>query len=1013
MIKCFKILLVIILFITETRAGSYFDQLSTQQGLSQSGVNALITDKRGFLWIGTQNGLNRYDGQRIKQYKTNPFDSLSLTYDDITCIAIADNELMLVGSRNGLNIYNPAKDNFEQIYFEAINGEKVSQVVTGVATIGDNFLVSTLSGLYKINRSKNSWIKTRIYNHLVLDVCVFTNGNYVAVIKKGTLLKGNISKNKTEIDSSEGTDIQLKLRSNFKQFYKFNNYYYFVLGKKLIQINQDLSTQTMSVALPEKTSSIMFENNSSLWVGTENKGVYRYLYKTNSFEIADSLQEDLKVSYGLKSNYISFLYQEQNENADVVMLGTRDAGLFFYSNYKNNFKHYESILLQNNPASAASVFSIFQEGSKYLWAATYNGLSRINLEDKTVKNFFTNGTKSSQLFQNIYQDSKGNIWFGGERGLFLYNTKTENFKQVPIKDSPNPNAEVIRITEDERGDLVVATVNYIAFLNGESFNIISDAIIGNKVQKLGTIGTIRFDKENNLWIGTGKGLYYYDRTSGKFEHFNTNPRDRFSLLSSLVLEIIRDKKDQIWVCSSKGISKVVKHERKTSFVNFSTENGLPNDFVYGGVVDDKNQLWLSTNKGLSCFNTVKGTFENFDANDGLGANEFNSGAFFKNKNGELFFGGLGTLVSFNPLKMRVNKHMSKIALVTLNQVSNFSYSSGNKIKEMVFNYNENDLLFEFAAIDFTNPSKNKIAYQISDKGNQWIDLGSKKSLNFADLSPGNYKLKVKASNNLGKWNSTQVLEVPFVILPPFYKTLWFYFLIALGVALIIYAIYSYRLKTKIDNLMAIEAARADEKDQFRRTAAQDIHDEFGNSLTRISLLADVASKTLPADNTDAKEMLNKIRESALGLYNGSKDFVWALNPDNDNFYEVAFRVKDFADELFHEQNIHFTQSGLSEEFKNIKLPAGYSRQIVLMFKEAVSNIAKHAKASEVNLNFGFNKDRVTIILSDNGVGFDMDKLSDKGNGIKNILQRAQKIGAEVKFSKGVDKGVTLIFNLKY
>jgi signal transduction histidine kinase len=213
--------------------------------------------------------------------------------------------------------------------------------------------------------------------------------------------------------------------------------------------------------------------------------------------------------------------------------------------------------------------------------------------------------------------------------------------------------------------------------------------------------------------------------------------------------------------------------------------------------------------------------------------------------------------------------------------------------------------------------------------------------------------------------------------------------------------------------MAIEAARADEKDQFRRTAAQDIHDEFGNSLTRISLLADVASKLIPKENTEAKDMLNKIRESSLNLYNGSKDFVWALNPDNDNFHEVAFRIKDFADDLFHEQNIHFTQNGLTEDFKNIKLNAGYSRQIVLMFKEAISNVAKHSKATEVNLDFGYDKERITILLSDNGIGFDLNKLSAKGNGINNIKQRAQKMGAHINFNTEVNKGLTLIFNLRY
>jgi ligand-binding sensor domain-containing protein/signal transduction histidine kinase len=990
----------------------YFDQLSTHQGLSQSGVNSLITDEKGFLWIGTQNGLNRYDGQRIKQYKTNPFDSLSLSYDDITSLALAPNGLMLVGSRNGLNIYNSLTDNFEQLFFESIEGEKVSQIITGVCVYKSYFLVSTMSGLYKIQRNKTEWIKQRLYQKSVLDIQVFSNGNFIAATFN-SLLMGNVDRNIIKIDTTQFFEFSIKSRSIYKQFFRQQNELFFINKNNLCLVNKQLKIKVEPIQLPNGTSYIMVDKLNTLWIGTENKGVYRYKHEFNKYVLLDSLQEDLKVSYGLKSNYISYLYQEPEANADVMMLGTRDAGLYFYSYYKNNFMHYESMLLQNNPASAASVFSIFQEGEKYLWASTYNGLSRINLKDKTVKNFFVSDNKPSQLFQHIFQDSKGKIWFGGEQGLFLYNPEKESFTHIAIKGANNPNAEVVRITEDSNGDIVIATLSYIAFLKNNAFRIISDVVINNKNQKLAPIGTIRIDKENNLWIGTTKGLYFYNISSGKFQYFNTNPRNKFSLLSPLVLEIIRDKKDQLWVCSSKGISKVLKQENKISFINYSTENGLPNDFIYGGTVDENNQLWLSTNKGLSCFNTERNEFNNFDASDGLGANEFNSGAFYKNHKGELFFGGLGTLISFKPEHLKLNLHLSKVALISLNQITNFSYSNKNTLNELKFKPETNDLLFEFASIDFTNPSKNKIAYQISGRGNAWIDLGIKKSINFADLSPGSYLLKVKTANNIGLWNEKHVMVVPFIILPPFYKTFWFYSLLTIIAVIVVYTIYSYRLKTNIHNLMAIEAARADEKDQFRRTAAQDIHDEFGNSLTRISLLADVASKLIPKENTEAKDMLNKIRESSLNLYNGSKDFVWALNPDNDNFHEVAFRIKDFADDLFHEQNIHFTQNGLTEDFKNIKLNAGYSRQIVLMFKEAISNVAKHSKATEVNLDFGYDKERITILLSDNGIGFDLNKLSAKGNGINNIKQRAQKMGAHINFNTEVNKGLTLIFNLRY
>ncbi len=767
---------------------------------------------------------------------------------------------------------------------------------------------------------------------------------------------------------------------------------------------------------------LLIDCYQTLWVGTATNGIFR-LRTDTEIRLKDNLREFFSSKKGLKSNNISALHQGRSSNEDIVWIGTEGAGVQLFSYAKNSFRNWDQIVAAGKTKNGSLVFSVCTDRHGHLWVGTLDGLVRIDSNRQTFQRFQYNKSNPYSLAGNsvlrMMEDSRGNFWVGTVAGLQVYDRRSNRFLTVGHPEDNAAERVILSLYEDRHGDIWVGT----------QFNLKRIERIGKGQQKITSytynpkdtaslvahvVNAIGEDKHGNLWVGTDYGLNRFSRKNENFTHFLNNPNNRNSLISNQILHLYRDRKNRLWICTGKGLSRMVEKNGQTTFVNYTEKDGLPNGTVYGVLEDKKGNLWMSTNLGLSCFNPATGTFKNYDSNDGLVANEFNAGAFHKTAAGEMFFGGVGALVSFTPETLLHNRHIPNVAIASLkrNDVEINLDSIMQCAGVLTFNYDENYFLLSSVVLDYTNPRKNRYAYKLEGFGeDDWIYAENRRNIGFTNLKPGNYTFVVKGANNEGLWNTQRVLSIPIRIRPPFWQTWWFYLSVACIIGAAGKLLYNARVRYKVRRLVEMERVVMAENERVRKLAAQDLHDEFGNALTRISVLAEIVKNNLNGHATETTPLLDKISENARQLYQGTKDFIWSINPEHDNFYEVAIRLKDFGDDIFDRTPTQFSVNGLSAAFQPIVFPMGASRHLILIFKEAMSNTLKYAQATEAQLSLGQQGSDLYVEWRDNGIGFDVS-LPSQSNGLVNMHSRAKKIGGELQIVSQKGVGTAVFFRVK-
>ena len=1021
--------LSIILFLLSLRAWAIptLDQIGLNEGLSQSGVGAILQDNEGYMWFGTQNGLNRYDGAQMKHFYNNPFEKNTLSNDDVTFLYEDSQQKLWVGTKHGLNCFNKISKDFEQ-YTDLFGKNKpdYAYVITGIVEDQQKTLwVSTYDGVWRLIPKGKSY-KAIHYEHDSTNTKSLGSysAGYVVKDKKGGIwITTRMGLNKVHIRNPdklpEQQQVEFLHANNAPQdFYRKLNFtiqrlfcdsrnnLWIASQGKLYRLNihtSELFEFTDQLVDPDVfISAIMLDRFGTVWLGSIANGMYRYGLKGNNLELIEHIAEDALSNKGLKSSAIFSIYEGKEANEDIVWIGTREAGVHLFSHSKNSFKQWDKILARENSIAATSIFGICKDSYGDVWVGSYDGLFRINAHTSRYKKYVMSQSNARmKTHQVVFEDSGKNLWLGSNEGMFRYNRGADRFEHLPIPKVKGHEPAVMKIIEDKDRSLWVGTNAYLLHIDGKNIKQYERTPDGLHLSS----AALEPDNKGNLWIGTYNGLIKFNRESGTFKTYRNDPRQPEGLINDMILSILYDKNNQLWVGSPKGLSKLVVENGKERFVHYTEKDGLPNSFVYSTLADGKGRIWMSTNNGISCFDPKTKSFQNYSSDDGLSNREFNSGAYFQTQSGEIFFGGLGVLISFNPLQMTINRHLPKTAITSFmkfekEQNLDSLLMRDGKIK---LDYDENFFAFRFAPLDFTNPEKNRIAYKLENFDKDWIDYGGRRYINFTNLKAGNYVLKVKSANSQGYWNENDILSIPITIAPPFWQKWWFYLLSAVVLGSLVMTFY----RVRINRILEIERVKLEENERVRKLAAQDMHDEFGNSLTRISLLTElIKNKLKKSEQEEALLLLSKIGDNAGRLYQGTKDFIWAINPEHDNMFEIAIRIKDFCDEILDKRDIRFVCEGISENFEAIKLPMGASRHLVMLFKEAIMNTLKHADATEVKLSFTEDNERITISWQDNGMGIQANKPTN-GNGLGNIRNRAEKIGAAIEIISENNIGTTV------
>lgn len=999
----------------------FFNQVWLEEGLSQSSVSSIVKDKKGLIWFGTQDGLNRYDGRLIDHYNFKPFDSKSISGDDITGFCVNNNSLYIIsaGGLDMMDLNTQAVTHFKEV----VKPNEKPATLVKIWNLRNQIYLHTSKGFTKLNITNGNFTidplkfeetENTEFKLFVNSICESGNNTIYAATNKGVFV---MEKNSNSFKSLFNNNTLIKTEPNTPiecQTILFNaNKLYFSISQAYFVFDIP-SSQIKTIKLPAFTNAIIntsiIDNQGHIWLGTNGAGLFRLSsISSDSVYLDKSFYKNSNERFGLKSNDISSLYQSTTANADNVWIGTRDAGAFSYSYSKNSFDLASAILNSNEP----NYFGIVKDNEGIVWSGFNYGILKLDRQNKSFFYINLSGqlSKLQRFIEAIYCDEENTIWTGFGNALYKIDRKNNTLITVIDQIYPGKRNHVSKILKYSDNEIAISCTQglFIYNIKNGAREYRNEIEINGQLQKIEGANSFFIDSKKNWWIGSSKGLFYINAITGKGKFFNHVINDTNSLVSSRIMDINETKNGDIIVATTKGLSILQNPDGQIKFKNFHNVKGLSNNFIYGLLRDEKGNFWMSTNFGISIFDPYKSEFKSYSASDGVCINEFNSAGFHKSFDGELLFGGIGGLVSIYPDKQILNKIVPDVFLKSL-IIENYSDTITSTNNVLYLKHNQNKINFEFTVPDFSGPNNINLFYRFSPSG-KWTKINPSQifSLSFAKLAPANYNLEVIAVNSEGM--QSKALTYAFVISAPFWNTWWFFVLIIIGIILASWAVYAIRLHNKIEHLKELELIRKEENEKVRKAAALDLHDEFGNGLTRISMLIEMARLQIPKENKEANTILDVISQNSQRLYQGTKDFIWSINPGNDNLYEIIIRIKDFGDELFYGTGYNFEVIGLKEEYKNIKQLPSAGRNIAMIFKEALSNIVKHSKANKVNIVIEPLNNAINIKLIDNGIGFEMNTAGKNSFGLSNMQQRAGRSGATLNIHSQKNKGTEITLSI--
>jgi len=889
-----------------------FEHISIEQGLSQSSVNCTVQDKKGFIWLGTEDGLNRYDGYHFKIFRNVPGDSNSIAGNFIKDIIEDENGVLWIASKgSGLIKYDPISEKFSNFRHVANNSNSLSNDNVNSILLGKNNIlwIGTSDGLNKFNTENEEFmayhfnstdslsISANSVFDLVLDkeenLWIATRAGLDLLVKSDQLKeKENFLHFKYDSDNEKGISggvlYCLALDKYENLWIGTNTNGLNKLSKK--EINKVKKGQSHNVLFkkylhdPNDESSIsgnyifsvFVSQEGTVWAGTNGKGLNKLDAKTDKFTRYEKNANSL---YGISSGNVYSMFQDRN---GIMWIGTGGGGI---SKCALSSLVFSNLTEDGDPGlSNGNVWSIIEDDNNKIWIGTGGGLNIYDPVEKKIsqfedKSYYDLKNVDIDIILTLFQNRAGDIWIGPYKAGLIRNIKGDNshFEQYlsSPKDSTSLTGNTVNsIYEDSDDNLWIGLsaggLNKFQYTTGrfEHYDIKDSS--GTEVRY---IMSIKQDAKGNLLLATNQGLCRFDPITLKTIFYKEIVKNASDLTAHQLYTLLVDKQGIIW-CGTSGVGFYKLNPITNEIKQYTEENGLGNNVIYGILPDDKGSLWFSTNSGLSRFNPATEEFRNFDIKDGLPSNEFNAYAYHKSKDGKLYFGGINGVTFFHPDSIKKSKDIPLIVFTNFqifnndvtvknNRTSNLLLIEGDNYflpksivysEEIVLSYRERVFSIEFSALHYASPGKNQYAYMMEGFDEEWVyQSSSKRSATYTNLDPGEYIFKVKASNEDGVWNEKGI-TLKITITPPFWKTSWFYALVILFVISGIYLFIRLRLaKLNSDKIVLIQKVQ-------KRTQ---LLKEANVELEKLSI---VASKT---DNgvmiTDAKGKIEWINEGLIKM----------------------------------------------------------------------------------------------------------------------------------------------------
>jgi ligand-binding sensor domain-containing protein len=792
-----------------------FREISIEQGLSQSIVYSIIQDQKGFLWFGTEDGLNMWDGYTFKVFRHDPSLPGSLSYNEIRTLFQDREGTLWIGTfYGGLNQYDRQSEQFTHYQHDASNPASLSHNNVTVICEGTEgeLWVGTDGGLNKLDRGSGTFTRYQhnpvdrksISDNRINDLLVDSSGVLWVATTNG-LCRFNRQSNtftvyrhqENQPDSLSHNGVRVICEGNQNILWIGTdsglNRFDKQTGKAVRFLPKSGDPHSIS---HQRIRGLLIDSQGILWIGTNGGG----LNILNPRRIAGKrarfirYQNNPQDPNSLSHNEIYTIFEDRS---GIIWLGTYGGGTSQVEKKRKQFAHFKPE--PNNPNSLPNeiVWSFHEDAEGILWIGTHGGgLTRFDRQNNHYRHYQHDPADSTTLSHNsvrLVYAPPSNVdifWIatngGGLNKFYPKSGQFVRYLHQPERPGSISHNELRSLLEDRSGSLWIGT-------NGGGLNqLVRDSENGADAEFIhfrndpgdpeslsnDFIRAIYEDKKEAgrfLWIGTqGGGLNKFDRRTNRFTHFRVDRRNGNSLNNDYILSIYVDKSGVFWIGTwGGGINKLDR--RTMTFTHYTMADGLPQNEVYGILEDKTGKLWISTNNGLSKFDPEKETFKNYNIHDGLQSNEFNGGSYYQSASGEMFFGGIRGYNAFFPEQIRDNPNVPTIvitAFLKFNKVVKLAQPISD-MKELVLSYRDRVFSFEFSALDFTSPIKNKYAYKMEGLDQDWVYTdANRRFATYTTLAPGEYTFRVKGSNNDGIWNEEGV-SLTVRIIPPFWKTGWF------------------------------------------------------------------------------------------------------------------------------------------------------------------------------------------------------------------------------------------------
>ncbi len=1027
-----KSLLSIFLLICQTSIAQlnsiWFEKVTDEAGYSIHGVQHILQDKDGFIWLSHSDGVTKFDGYNFKLYSrkelaTALFEnkSVSLVFED------KRQDVWIVTGSGALMKYQSDVDRFQTM-------NDTTRVIEGGAFCfveddeGNFWIGSAGSGLYFINIEKGIFKNYRTLKNDTTSI----NNDYVSslVIDNKANIWIGTTNGLCSYDRNKDAFRRVKLvNSNVPDIYRYRvirdlelsreGFLYVGTYGGLHKI--DLETRNSHHFFHDPTNPTSLSHNSifavkedhdgEVWIATYGGGLNRFSPLSNEFK---SWRSKVNEIGSLHTNNLFTVYFDSHGR---LWIGAADDGVFLYNPHAKKIRSVGNSPYDSASISAGWIRRVFQENDSIVWIGfNGSGLNKFNIKtEKVVARYVNDPRDTTSLAHNVVvaidKDKYGNLWFGLEGGgLNKLSKGSEKFSRYVFKQKRNSisNNAVSAILVDD--DFVwvathVSGLDVFDIRKGKFYHFSEDSLKKIGITFSATDNIIKHD--GNIWFATHQGVVVFDKTSRAFVKIPNTKGDIATLERNLQLELrpYTDKE----VLINGDFSEVVK-------IRYNGPSSFQQEILWKDTVDHgdsyemrfaadrEGNLWVISGDQLSKIDLRRNDKSTFSVTNTLTKERRLTGVFMASDE-RIFLTGTNGFNWFYPSDIRRDSTPVNVVLTGLEifnkpvtiqgldsiKSDEFHLSKHlDNLEQLKLHYYQNFFSIRFAALTFAERDKIQYAYQLEGFDKDWVNIGTRRFASYTNLDPGTYSFKVKATNADGYWNS-EAKSIEIVILPPFWRTSWFIALAIFAAGAVIYSVHRYRV------------AQTLRVERLRNKIASDLHDEVGSSLTRISIYSDLLQTGVEAE--DRKNYLAGIGTLSRDVVSTMSDIVWSIDNRNDTFGALVIRMKDFATELLQARNIdlEFVMIGVDE---GKVLDPALKQNIYLIFKESIHNVVKHSQARKVVVTISNKESEFKMEIKDDGHGFDHKNLNG-GNGLRNMKRRAKAVDASFEVLNQQGTTVTL------